>query len=407
MTTEKVYLNNVSLDLIDKLPTKTWCTQVLTGMAISAHGVQPCCEFRDSIVGVQTVDEYRNSPKYKQLLEDMNNGVWNKGCYACKERESNGQTSQRLGEIVNHHRLIGSQYLEPEKIYEIYRDKQYLWFNIRHSNKCNMACVMCHPFCSSQLDAEVKLHGNKHWISADYGYAFHSYNNIAEFAKHRHPEGTLYLTGGEPSVIKETIDYLDSIEHTDGFELSLNTNFLAFNEKFISILSRFGNVNISASIDAVGERAEYQRYLGIWSQIEYNILKTRDKLPNAKIVIRPTWTMLNAWYADELAAWCNQHQLDAVITNLALTVPFSITNCHPDYREELKSVFRKSNFPLCESPEELQLSGIYNSIDKNTFSMEQFYQLKGHLSKIDNVRNLNYKKTFPKLHEYIEYVLNK
>lgn len=406
MTIEKVSLDNVGLDLIKKLPTATWCTQILTGMAVSAHGIQPCCEFVDSITGVQTVEEYRNSPKYKKLLQDMNNGVWNEGCRNCREREHNGQISQRLSEIGGHHRILGINHLDTAKIYEIYDKKQYLWLNLRHSNKCNMACIMCHPYASSQLQAELKLHGSKHWISSEYEYEFQSYTDIRNFTKHRHPNGRLYLTGGEPSVMKETIDYLDSIEDTDGFELSLNTNFLAFNEKFISILSKFQNVNISASIDAVGKRAEYQRYLGDWSQIEYNLLKTRDRLSglNAKIVVRPTWTIFNSWYADELADWCNQHQLPSVITNLSLTVPFSVTNCHYDYREELKSIFRNSKFLFCEASADMQLLGIYTSIDANPFSVEKFQQLLGHINKIDSVRGTDYKKAFPKLHAYIESV---
>lgn len=406
MSKQPTSLNNVNLDLIDKLPTATWCTQVLTGIAISAHGIGPCCEFTDSITGVQTVEEYRNSKKYKKLLDDMHNGVWNHGCDYCRQREKNGQISQRLHEIKSHHFLLGLDHLNPEKIYEIHDKKQYLWFNLRHSNKCNMACIMCHPYSSSLLQAEVKLHGSKHWISSDYPYAFHTYDDITNFTKHRHPRGRLYLTGGEPSIMKETIDYLDNMADTEGFELSLNTNFLAFNERFISILEKFEFVYISASIDAVGERAEYQRYLGKWTDIEYNLLKTRDRLANhknKKIIIKPTWTMLNAWYADELAAWCNGHGLESVITNLALTVPFSITNCHDNYREELKSIFRNANFRLnSEISEREQLDGIYTSIDKNIFSVQNFQELVGHLNKIDYIRGTNYRNIFPKLHEYIE-----
>ena len=365
------------LELKDKLPTATWCPQILTGIAIQSKGVTPCCEFAVSGVPAQSVKEYKESHEYKNLLKNMNNGIWSKGCYVCEQKEKQGLVSQRLTEVKTQLSQLGiHNRVEIEPFYEIYNKNQYLWVNVQPSNKCNLACIMCWPGSSSTIFEEVEKYGEKHWKNND--VKLHNYNNFASIANHRHPKGRIYLSGGEPSMMNDVIKYLDSIPNPEEIKLSLNSNFQLFNKRFWKILQKFKNLYIMASVDGIGKRAEYIRYHSNWKQVEYNILKTRELLPTAFVTVTPCWTMVNIWYANEVADWCKNNNLTLSIDNVAMKHSWSVINCFDSYKEQLMSIFKNSYFPKYDVDTKqiisADISGVISIIKNATFTKKQFYK---------------------------------
>lgn len=391
-------------NIINQLPTATWCPQILTGLSIQSDGLAPCCEYADRRIKVQSVDEYKKSAEYQQLLANMNAGKWSKACSTCKSREEAGQLSQRLKEVKNHLAALEIyDKIDTDAIIEVSKQDQFLWLNLQPTNKCNQACIMCWHGSSSKLEEEVKKHKDKHWLNHK-KVNFHKWDNWPEIAKHKHPDGRIYLSGGEPSIMKDVIQYLDSIKNPEDIQIDLNSNFHSFNKHFISILKRFKKIYMLASIDAVGQQYEYVRYLGNWNNTEKNILQARDNLPNANIFVSPTWTLVNSWQADVLAKWCNTHNLAAQITNVSFSNPIFITNLEPSWKDRLKNTFLATNWTITNTK---QINEIVSVIDNSNFDVKKFISFKKYLASIDNVRNLNYRKVFPILDEYIQDVSNK
>ena len=383
------------------LPTKTWCPQILTGISLQSDGLAPCCEFNSPRIKANTIQDYKQSATYKKLLQNMQDGEWHPGCIRCKEREANGQRSQRLKEVKNQAALLNMHDVESidfQKFYDVHNNDQYLWVNLQPSNKCNQACVMCWTGSSSKLEEEVRENPNTHWLKMI--PTFHQYNDISDLASHRHPKGRIYLSGGEPSIMKDVIKYLDSIPNPEEVQIDFNSNFQSWNPKFWEILSRFKRLYIMASIDAVGEAAEYHRYLSNWNIVESNVLQVKDMLPQAHLKISPTWTMLNIWKLGDLASWCEKHELNSSIANVALNKHFSITQIHGDYKQKLKDIFDKSYFARDENIKG-QFNSLHSTVDASSFSKTNFEALCSYVENIDMIRGTDYKKVFPELYDYI------
>lgn len=391
---------------MNTLPTKTWCPQILTGLSLQSTGMAPCCEFDGPKIKANSIKEYKESDLFKNLIQTMNKGEWHPACWRCKEREANGQESQRLKEITNQGSCLNmdKSNIDYEKFHEVYESDQYLWLNLQPTNKCNQACIMCGPVSSSKIEEEVKNNLDKHWFN--HVPTFHVYKDIGKLAQHRHPKGRIYLSGGEPSIMKDVITYLDSIENPQEVQIDFNSNFQSWNPKFWEILSRFKTLNILASIDGIEDTAEYHRHLSKWNTVENNVLKVKELLPQADLKISPTWTMFNIWKLGDLAAWCEKHELDSYIGNIALNPEQTIANVHPDYRKILKAIFDRSYWAR-DNRVKMQFDELHSTVDSSKFTKDNFLRLCKFIEKADGLRGTDYKKVFPELHLYIQNVKRK
>ena len=82
------------------------------------------------------------------------------------------------------------------------------------------------------------------------------------------------MTGGEPTIIKKNIEYINKIVETGyskSVELIFTTNATNINNEFINISKKFKSVSFNVSIDAVGKLANYIRYPSDWETIRKNL----------------------------------------------------------------------------------------------------------------------------------------
>ena len=121
----------------------TYCPLIHNGLATSpTGGYRPCCIFDEKWLVRTSLDDYKDSKIYKDILIAESEGKWHPGCNLCETRESHGADSKRLREINN------------LKDIELRNDKIYL-LDLRLGNKCNMACLSCSPKNSSAIYQEV------------------------------------------------------------------------------------------------------------------------------------------------------------------------------------------------------------------------------------------------------------
>lgn len=392
-------------DVQNALPTETWCPQILTGLSIRNDGLLPCCEYEGKAIPADSVEEYKKSKTYKSMLKAMNRGEWHQGCIKCKMREDNGQMSQRTHEVINHFNSLNNKSIDitdidPKSLNELSTKNEFLWINLQPTNKCNQACIMCHPTCSSKLQEEVDLY-DRHWIE-DKKVTTHEYKNLVEIASHRHSRGRIYLSGGEPSIMRDTLRYLETIDNPEEIDISLNSNFQVYNEKFWNIIKKFGSVHILASIDGIGKRIEYQRGLSNWNSIEKNLLHTRDFLgPSVDFKINPCWTIFNSFYASEIGDWTTKHNFEVDAMNIAYYPShLSITSIDDDYKKLLSKEFSHNKF-------EKYTKDLTVAVKNAKFDKQKFKRLLHTVDLIKSVRGQDYNEYYPIVGEYINKMMEK
>jgi len=195
---------------------------------------------------------------------------------------------------------------------------------LRLGNTCNLSCNSCWGYSSSksneerlqilkkedtpvtfkkQWQSEFSIPKNiNHWFKTDV-YK----DNIQKTSKHLN---RVYITGGEPTLIKENRRLLQDLldqGNKDCF-VSFTTNGTQADSELLELLKQFPNNEVQISLDGVGLQAHYVRYPTDWHQLTQNI-SAIAAIPNVKIVF---YTVISAYnlkslsniltYVDSIAA---------------------------------------------------------------------------------------------------------
>ena len=201
-------------------------------------------------------------------------------CQVCNER------------ILNLHiyRDYFTKQLFPHKIEEAfektgedgYTEMKPISFDYRINNLCNFKCRMCGDQLSSQWEAENRSRG--HYDLGTDAWASKEYKPIIENFQKEVAEKELweavydgrieeiYWVGGEPLMWDIHWDIMKYLVETGGSKnvtVRYNTNLSRISYKGINLydlLPYFKHVQLSASIDGIGEIVEYVRHGIKWEQ---------------------------------------------------------------------------------------------------------------------------------------------
>ena len=208
--------------------------------------------------------EYYNSKWLASLKQEFLDGKQPERCNSCWIKEGQG-----LKSIRNH---FTKRFTFNDTL--LAQTTKHL--ELRESNLCNFACRMCNPTDSVKIEREIE-----EYPELSRFYQLNTSSNITDENWLQVLDvslglKSLYLTGGEPMLMKRYYDLLDHlIAHgrNEDIDLRIYTNCSVYNPVFIDKLNQFKNVTLKLSIDAVGKTAEYQRYGTQWETVRANIFK--------------------------------------------------------------------------------------------------------------------------------------
>ena len=204
--------------------------------------------------------EYYNSKWLASLKQEFLDGKQPERCNSCWIKERQG-----LKSIRNHFTERFTFSAQTTKHLEL-----------RESNLCNFACRMCNPTDSVKIEREIEEYPELSRFYQPNTSSNITDENWLQVLDVSLGLKSLYLTGGEPMLMKRYYDLLDHlIEHgrNEDIDLRIYTNCSVYNPVFIDKLNQFKNVTLKLSIDAVGKTAEYQRYGTQWKTVRANIFK--------------------------------------------------------------------------------------------------------------------------------------
>jgi MoaA/NifB/PqqE/SkfB family radical SAM enzyme len=147
----------------------------------------------------------------------------------------------------------------------------------------------------------TRLPNGKHWLKE------HSFL----YGELLNPPGdirNLKLVGGEPLLVKETVNMIEYLANEGAPEklvLSFTTNGTVFDDRFFKTASRFKKVVIAVSLDGVGKLFEYIRHGAKWSTVTEN-LRRFSEIENSIILISATFQAYNALAFTDLLRFCDQ-----------------------------------------------------------------------------------------------------
>jgi len=293
--------------------TDTFCVLPWMHLATNASGnLRVCC---NSTPGENFILKDDSTP-YKIYKDDLQE-AWNSNtycdirktmlsnerpamCIRCFREEDAGLESARQA---------WNKKWKEDKVYNETPTFDIKYIDLRLGNLCNLRCRMCNPYASSQWLKEWHLISNKlskqeheRLKRLDWPNDKKTWDNLLPLLD---TVDEVYLTGGEPTIIKEQyilLNYLIDNNIAHRVKLKYNTNLTNIPEELVVKWQSFKRVQLNCSIDAVGDLDRYIRYPSDWNTIveNFNIL---HKLKNIYIEIHCTVQMYNILRLQDLIAW--------------------------------------------------------------------------------------------------------
>jgi organic radical activating enzyme len=365
----------------------------------------------------ESMMEIVNSTQMKQLRLDMLSDVKNPMCSRCHyddEILSNSFRSNSNKLYDKHFDNVMAATNEDGSLSEF----KMRYFDIRFNNICNFKCRTCGPDFSSQWEQEnIKNNIYQHQILK---------NNKKEFLEEvldQIPNIELaYFAGGEPLITEEHYIILEEMirQGRTDIALSYNTNLsnLKFkNKDLLGLWKHFSkSVQIYASVDHYGERAEYIRHGTDWAIIEENFLLAK-KSSYIQLQMNTVLSLYNYTTILEFYQYLFDKRLYSPsdntysIYNMA-SPEFLTSNILPQHHKEegkikiLKLIDIMKSIGFIIRPNALSLlEGIINW----TMTPHENYTWEKHKQKFqstteqrDKIRGESFVKTFPELADLME-----
>jgi radical SAM protein with 4Fe4S-binding SPASM domain len=315
-----------------------FCPMPFGSMHIDPNGdILVCCSDGGKMLdsqgkryNVQThsLSEAWNSEYYKSLRLKFLQGEQPESCQACWENElidnSVSTRANSLGrfEIFESQRLNLNERINQAKNNQGVIDSHPVDFQVMSGNLCNLACKMCFPRYSNTWSKfyknrgletkDIKLHSamaNPVDVFMDFGESFDwpkTTTMTKVFAELKDNIYHINLTGGEPTLLEENIEFLEYLKDSkniENLEVQIITNTTNINSRLLDSIRSFKKVILLSSIDGMDEIAYIQRTPSNWDQVYKNYSKIRQFLknnPHVRHGVNSTITALNIHHIHRL-----------------------------------------------------------------------------------------------------------
>lgn len=363
----------------------TICGYPWISLDIDPNGYfKPCCFYQDYITKDNNLPYHASRDSIKdvyyskymiQLREDFRQGKKPKSCERCWKEEESGAASKR--QLVKHRFTPWG--FNPNWEQDDISNLKFI--SLAFGNICNLKCRICSPANSSQIAQEKisnlskenpKLHQDYKFLSSGMWIQDASSPLWADLESTDYDILFFDFAGGEPLLSKQhfkTLENLISSNRANKVSLHYNTNGTTYPSKYIHLWQHFKQVDISVSIDNIGQRAEYERSGCSWNEIQEN-LNRFFSIQNSKIKISMhlAVSIQNVLYLPEICDWIEQQQFNSV--------HFSILYW-PDYlciknitKEAQEIILARLNTYTCSSVELTSFIDNIISIVANTSPVE-------------------------------------
>ena len=389
---------------------KAFCVMPWIHYFVRANGkISPCCVNTTYEYGTnedldsQSVIEFANNEKFKNIRKQMMSGELPTSCWMCKENEKSFGKSWRTDWNRNAETLLSEQQIQ--QILDTPETGEFPEFKLRYadvrsSNICNLKCRYCSPYASSRIQAEEKVIG--------------IFKNGLKLSKYNLSEDLMqiYFAGGEPLIDEEHYNILDKLEANNKFKINLiyNSNFtnLRFKNKHVlDYWKKFEFLTVQVSMDDLGPRQEYIRNGSNTETILSNFAEFHSQIHNSydRLKISITISVLNFFYIDEVINGIIDHNLvntEKIDFNYVRSPEFLSTF---RFLPILRQNFRDAVNRIKDTTIRLNLKKIVEdeveefSREENLLFIENFYQK---IREKDKIRNEKFEEVFPELHEAIQ-----
>lgn len=332
-----------------------------------------------------TVEEIVSNNKYQVLREQILKDSITSNCKRCL----NFENVTDAGQFDSLRNLYNELSIESSVDYTDVLQFRLTALDLHWSSLCDLKCVTCWHEQSSSIAREQNM-PVKHTPPAvadkliDY-----IVNNQTELKE-------IYMSGGEPTLIKYNLKLLKQIEKRPDLLIRVNTNMQWQQDNaIIQEILRFPNVMFTCSIDGLGEKFNYIRRGGNWNVTLDNI-KFLQAQSNVDLRANTVFFVLTAQELPDIIDYFMQEigAIDHTINQV--TMGQEKLRCRNLPTQIKKQVKAKLEDYLVKYNNNLNISGnLKNCLLELEYDAVDDY--RQYFDKIDQLQGSNWQNLYPEL----------
>lgn len=245
---------------------KNFCAVPWNHFKVNMNGDITTCTFGtetfDNLVD-NDIGNILQSSSLRNIRQDLYNDKKIKNCQVCNSYEN-------ITDHTKYHYLkdlYNPMFIKSSVNYENNQDFILSGIDLHWSSLCNLKCITCWAKQSSSIAVEQGvpvLHTANKEAEKIISFVVQNQDNLKE----------VYLSGGEPTLIKHNLQLLTKLNKRQELQIRINTNMMFDDDnQIINELKKFPNVIITVSADSTEEKFNYIRRGADWKILVQNIQK--------------------------------------------------------------------------------------------------------------------------------------
>jgi len=353
-----------------------------------------------------------NSKDMKKLRLDMLAGVKNKECETCYAHEASGIMSARYFANNDYGNYLDEVLAQTDMLDGSLNEFHMRYFDVRFSNICNFKCRTCGSGFSSQWEQEdLKFVPKSKPLPKNNNKQF--FQDVLDQIDYME---MAYFAGGEPLITEEHYIMLEEMIRRGRTDIKLryNTNLSNLKYKSKDLLGLWTNfehpIEVYASVDHVGSRAEYIRHGTDWEQVESNFMKVKNT-PNVVMQINTVLSMFNYLTIDEFYKYLIDKKMytveDRCYTLYCASTPYHIAvhalpeNLKQKGKEAMDRAVAYMKKHRFQDYKIKQLTDTYAWVDSKSSYEQESENINREVRRLDAIRKENFAQTFPELKQLL------
>lgn len=367
---------------------KHFCTAPWNLLYVGVDGSVKSCTFGKVLGNVtkQDLNEIQCNKEFTALKQDILDDKITDNCKECIHAENN-TSAGKFDSLRNHYNKTN---IDSSVDYTDASKFKLASLDLHWSSVCDFKCVTCWAVQSSSIAREENKPVN------------HTPTEVAEriieyVVANQTELKEIYMSGGEPTLIKHNLKLLKQIEKRPDLLIRVNSN-MNWNQDnaILQEILKFPNVLFTCSIDGMDSKFNYIRQGGNWNKTLENI-KFLQKQPNVDLRANTVFFVLTAQELPSIIDYFMEEigSIDHTINQLAMgqdhlrcrNLPVDIKS---KVKQNLNTLFKKyeNNLSIAGNLQNCLLE-LDNDNDGD--------QYKAYFDRIDSRRGTNWRELYPEL----------
>jgi radical SAM protein with 4Fe4S-binding SPASM domain len=366
---------------------KHFCTAPWNLLYVSMDGTVKTCT-RGNVYGdltTNTVDEIVSNTKFKTLREEILADNITSNCKRCLSFEN----TTGAGEFNSLRNLYNELAIESSVDYTDVSQFKLAALDLHWSSVCDLKCVTCWHEQSSSIAREQNLpvkHTPPDVANSLIDYIVENQSELKE----------IYLSGGEPTLIKYNLRLLQQIEKRSDLLIRVNSNMQwNLDNSIIQEILKFPKVMFTCSIDGIGEKFNYIRRGGNW-EVTINNIKFLQAQTNVDLRANTVFFVLTAQELPDIIDYFMQEvgAIDHTVNQVSMgQEKLRCRNLPTQIKKQVKTKLEEY---LIKYNDNLNISGnLKNCLIELEHGITDDY--RQYFDKIDQLQGSNWRTLYPEL----------